>query len=255
MLKFEGKHLTQHAKGSELANHPVSSNTLFRMCFHIVRPSDCFCVRFLPPRQFLSCSRRNSWSEHVSVCFNDTFVRLAFALSASQIDVAKKWCLFSKIDQFHQFLQHGTQILLISSQFWSHPRIPTRTILVFDERKDVPKAALFSIQVPTELPRTVFPTRDQQIDVRINFVQEEPLDLQCLTMILAICVVEDVSIYLDILTLEFWAIFGVSSIFTIVYADMASAACPSQSGSLALTSITFATIIWGADEPFSVNTA
>ena len=33
-----------------------------------------------------------------------------------------------------------------------------------------------------------------------DFAQEEPQDLQCLTMILATCVVEDVSICLDIPT-------------------------------------------------------
>ena len=44
------------------------------------------------------------------------------------------------------------------------------------------------------------------MDVRKNFVQEEPLDLQCLTKIWA--VVEDVSIHLDILTLEFSVILG-----------------------------------------------
>ena len=37
----------------------------------------------------------------------------------------------------------------------------------------------------------------------VDFVQEEPLDLQCVTMILATCVEVDVSIYRDILTLEF----------------------------------------------------
>ena len=36
-----------------------------------------------------------------------------------------------------------------------------------------------------------------------NFVHEEPDDLQCLTMIWATCVVEDVSKNLDILALEF----------------------------------------------------
>ena len=50
---------------------------------------------------------------------------------------------------------------------------------------------------------------------------------------------------------SFWA----SSIFTWVYADIASAACPSQSGSRAITSITFAAVICDADEPCSVNTA
>ena len=56
------------------------------------------------------------------------------------------------------------------------------------------------IQVLIKLLRTVFPTRGQQVDVLTNVVQEEPLDHQYLTMIWAICVVEVVSIYLDILT-------------------------------------------------------
>ena len=58
---------------------------------------------------------------------------------------------------------------------------------------------------PFKLSRTVFPTRGQHVGVRTDVVPEEPLGLQCKTMILATCVVEDVSIYLDILTLEFWA--------------------------------------------------
>ena len=50
------------------------------------------------------------------------------------------------------------------------------------------------IQVPTELPRTVFRTRGLQVGVRTDFVRVELLDLQCLTMTLAAHVVEDVSI-------------------------------------------------------------
>ena len=61
----------------------------------------------------------------------------------------------------------------------------------------------FAIFFPIGLPRTVCPTVAQQVGVRTKFVQEVPLDLQCLTTIWAICVVEDVSPNLDILTLEF----------------------------------------------------
>ena len=46
---------------------------------------------------------------------------------------------------------------------------------------------------------------------------------------------------------------GASSIFTWVYADTASASCPSQSGNLAITSITFVAVIWDAHEPCSVK--
>ena len=48
-----------------------------------------------------------------------------------------------------------------------------------------------------------FPQDASKGDVHTSFVQEEPLDLQCLFMIWATCVVGDVSIRLHILTLEF----------------------------------------------------
>ena len=48
---------------------------------------------------------------------------------------------------------------------------------------------------------------------------------------------------------------GASSNFAWVFADTASAACPSQSGNLAITVITFAAVIWDADEPCSAKTA
>ena len=49
--------------------------------------------------------------------------------------------------------------------------------------------------------------------------------------------------------------FGASSIFTSVSADTASAACPAHPGSLDMISMTFAAVIWDADDPCSVNTA
>ena len=87
--------------------------------------------------------------------------------------------------------------------FLCHPRIPTSVILVFDDKIDIPNSLLFPVQVPKELPQTVLPTIIRQVGDHAEFVQEEPVDLQCLTKILATCVVEDVSTYLDILTLEF----------------------------------------------------
>ena len=71
------------------------------------------------------------------------------------------------------------------------PHILTEIILVFGEQTGIPNSALFPIQVPLKHHPTVSPA---QVAVRTNFVQEVPLDLQCLTMILATCVVEDVSL-------------------------------------------------------------
>ena len=48
---------------------------------------------------------------------------------------------------------------------------------------------------------------------------------------------------------------GAFSIFNWVQADTASAACPTQPGSLEMISMTFAAVICDADDPCSVNTA
>ena len=82
------------------------------------------------------------------------------------------------------------------------PGVPIRIILACDEQIDIPNSVLLLIEVPTELSQTVFPTVGQQEGVRTNFVQEVPRDLQGLTISVAIHVVEDLSIKMDILTLE-----------------------------------------------------
>ena len=74
-------------------------------------------------------------------------------------------------------------------------------------KKTFPSRYFFPIQVPIEFLRTVFPTAIWLMDDRTSFVQEVPHDLHCLTMISAICVVEDVSKHLHIPTEEFWAIW------------------------------------------------
>ena len=103
--------------------------------------------------------------------------------------------------------------------------------------------------------RRLFPTRVLRVGVRISFVQEEQRDPQCIPTTSAIYVLEDVSIHPDILILRILSSFWASSILTWVYADIASAACPSRSGTRAITSITFAAVIRDADEPCSVHTA
>ena len=49
--------------------------------------------------------------------------------------------------------------------------------------------------------------------------------------------------------------FGASSIFNLVKADTASAACPAHPGSLEMISMILAAVIWDAEDPCSVNTA
>ena len=63
------------------------------------------------------------------------------------------------------------------------------------------------IQVPTEFLRTVFPTRGQQVGDHADFVQEKTTGSSMFGQDLGQLCLEDVSIYLDILTWEFWAIW------------------------------------------------
>ena len=91
--------------------------------------------------------------------------------------------------------------------FWCQPRLPKRTIFVFGEQKDMPSPKLFSPNSQQNFLNLSSPPQSGKLGVHTSFVQEEPLGLRCLTKILATGVGEDVSIYLDILTLEFQAIW------------------------------------------------
>ena len=120
---------------------------------------------------------------------------------------------------------------------YNRPRIPIRIILLFDEQIDLHNSVLLPIQVPTELPRTVFPTRSLRV-----------------TMISAIYVVEDVSRYPDTLTLESW-VMQERLPFLLECKLKLRRLLVMHKSSLAITSITFAAVICEADEPCSVNTA
>ena len=190
----------------------IPFNAFLRTSFHLVGPRNRLCVKFFPPWYFVSCSSKNSWFELFSVLLTSDFI--------SQMHVVKKWCWFSKIDQFHQFLPHRTYILLLSTILMSSTCTDKNNPCFRWTKRQSPFGTFFPIQVL----RTVFPTRDQQVGARTNVDREEPLDLQCWSI--------HISGHSD---------FGIlsnldaSSISTWVYADTASAACPSQSGSLAMT--------------------
>ena len=161
-----------------------------------------------PTLVVFSCSSRNT-------CFKTYFENSSIIVS---FGLHSRWV--------HHKKKHGQETMLvvqdprvpsISSTWepyaasfqplWCHPRTPKRIILVFDAQTNIPNVVLFPIQVPVELPRIGFPTRGQQVDVRTNFVWEDPLGLQCLTKVWATSVVVDVSIRLDLPTSEFCAVW------------------------------------------------
>ena len=114
---------------------------------------------------------------------------------------------FSQINQIHQSLPHWIEVLLSSSHFLCHPRIPIRIFLDIVARKCIPdwepspnRAAIGFSQIA--FPITVLPK-----DGRTDFVQREKLGFRCSTKILATCVEVDVSKCLDIPIWEFSVIW------------------------------------------------
>ena len=123
--------------------------------------------------------------------------------------------------------------------FSFRPRKPIRIILVFHEQTNIQNLVLFPTQMPTELPRTVIPTLVQQVGVRTNLAHDLGHSSRGRRLQIS----------------GRWNPEQSGSIFTWVYADTASAACPAHPGSLAMASIGFAAVICDADEPCSVKTA
>ena len=77
---------------------------------------------------------------------------------------------FVRQDQrFSSISPHGSHVLLHSSNF-NVIHVYRRIIIVFDTQTDIPNSVLSLIQVPTELPRTVFPTTvGKWVSVEISF--------------------------------------------------------------------------------------
>ena len=74
---------------------------------------------------------------------------------------------------------------------------------LFPTNKQASNSVLCSFSVPVELFQNVFPKFISQVGGCTDSFQQKPKGRHCLTKMLATCVVEDVSKYLYILTLEF----------------------------------------------------
>ena len=84
----------------------ISLNAFLSMLFHVVGPRSRFFAWGFSHRDNLSVAPAEIRDSYTLLLCNN-FVRLAFSLSASQIQVIKKWHWFVKINIFHQFLPHG----------------------------------------------------------------------------------------------------------------------------------------------------
>ena len=165
----------------------VSFNTFLSMSLHVVGPRHRLCVRFLPHRWFFCWSSRNTWLKHLRIFFNDCFIRFAFTPSASQVHMVKKWCGFVNIRIFDIFFHIRSMFCFFPAIFWGHPQILAETTPVSDERAYIPSSEFPPIQVLTKLLRIV--------SHRANGWPYKILSqgLQMFAIILATCVVEDVS--------------------------------------------------------------
>ena len=155
----------------------------------------------------------------------------------------------------HWVLSTSDQCLVSFQPIWCHPHTKIRITLFHSVRTGIPNLEFSPSHVLIGFSQIAFPIIVLPKDDHTDFVQEERLDLPYWTMILAICVVVDESICLDIPILEFFNNVEASSNFTWEKADTVSAACPSQPGNLEMISLTFAAVICGADDPCSVITA
>ena len=128
---------------------------------------------------------------------NNVIVRFAFTFSSRNNAGSPRTA------NFISFFQIGLRFCVLPAILMSYPRLPIRTNLVLDVRIGIPNSQLFPIPVPKELFRIAFLIIIRQVGDRTACAQEERLGLPCWTMILAICLLVDVSKYLDILTSEF----------------------------------------------------
>ena len=209
--------------------------------------SSTWCSAYLLKENGCKKTLRNSWrwsseeddsTHHVWNYLQSAFQRFVFCCQRVWIGD-----FVVQIDLLKQPIQRHS----VGSGHVSH-REPSA---LYDHELEVqPIPVLSATQVPWKPLRIVFPITMQPMDDHFSFVQEVPRDLQRFPTIWATCVVEDVSGHSDF---EILSNLGAPSICTWVYADTASAACPSQPGGLAMSSITFAAVVWDADEPCSVK--
>ena len=136
-----------------------------------------------------------------------------------------------------------------------HPHTQIRITLFQGERRSIPTWKPSPNRTSIGFSQIAFPIIVLPKDDHADFAQEKRLGLPYWTMILAICVVVDESKCLDTPIWEFSIICEHLPFLLGYKTDTASAACPAQPGNLEMISMTFAAVIWDAEDPCSVNTA
>ena len=131
--------------------------------------------------------------------------------------------------------------------FWHHPRVTSRIIFVSDEQQDIPNSVLFFNSSPSRIfsnclshktPTSGWPFKFRSRGTTGSSMSDQYFGHVCRRKRIHISGHSGFG-FLS----HFWSVLH----FSWVSADTASPACPVQSGSLGMTSITFAPVICAAD--------
>ena len=152
-------------------------------------------------------------------------------------------------------LSTSDQCFVSFQPIWCHPHTQIRITLFHDEQRDIPNLEFSPSHVSIGFSQIAFPIMVLPKGDRTDSFREERLGLPywnhdfghlCRGGRIQMSGHSDFGFFNYL-----WAF----SIFTWVYADTASAACPAHPGSLDMISMTFAAVICDADDPCSVNAA
>ena len=86
--------------------------TMKRQCMSQVSLELLFLVIF-------HSSGSNPRFEHSSVIIRNILANLTFSLSATQINMVKKWCWFSQVNDFHEYFPHRIYVLFFPASLLS----------------------------------------------------------------------------------------------------------------------------------------
>ena len=135
-----------------------------------------FVLKVFPIPVIFLLLHRCTWFKHLFALFNDSFIWIAFKLRTCQEYLVKKWCLFVNIHIIHQFLSHGSHILVFPSDFCTdkyNPHFRWSNIHSFP-------ILFFSFPYYKKLLRIDIPTANRLMDDDTGFVQKVPRHLQFL---------------------------------------------------------------------------
>ena len=194
-------------------------------------------------------------SNMVSVIINNIFAYFTLSLSAIPRKHDRGMRLVLPNQLLRSVLSTSDWYFVSFQPIWCHPHTHIRIILFHDVQRDIPNLEFSPSHISVGFSEFTFPTTVLLNDDHTDFVQEGRLGLPCWTKILAICVVVDESKYLDIPIWEFSIILEHLPFLPGYKQILRQLLVLRNQAVLEMISMTFAAVIWDAEDPCSVNTA